>query len=111
VALIPYEDSNGFTTFVYDIAGAIAQGDTREEAKYEVLLALEDILEDNYFEQERPVPLSTSIEDITIEDIESHFDTVRLNGCAKEYLDYIELSEELSRKILEHNKKLCLYVA
>ncbi|MDR2175109.1 MAG: hypothetical protein LBO82_04125, partial [Synergistaceae bacterium] len=81
------------------------------DAKYEVLLALEDILGDNYFEQERPVPLPSGIEDITIEDIESHFDTVNLKGNVKDYLDYIELPEELSRKILEHNRKICQFVA
>jgi predicted RNase H-like HicB family nuclease len=111
VILIQDKESGGFTTHLYDIPAALAQGDTREEAKYEVVLALEDILGDNYFEQGRSVPLPSCIKDITLEEIKEDFPWLDLDSDAKDYLDCVELSEDESQKVLRHNEKICQSVA
>jgi predicted RNase H-like HicB family nuclease len=111
VILIQDKEIGGFTIQFYDIPAAITQGETWAEALSEGSLLINETLEFNHFEQNRAVPFPSSVDNITLEEINSYFPWLNLQGNAKDYLDYVEFSEELSQKILEHNKKVCLFVA
>jgi predicted RNase H-like HicB family nuclease len=105
VIIIQDKETDGFFIQSYDIPEGIAQGDTKEEAKNDLLSVFEDILELNHFEQNRPVPLPSKTEDILIENIEECCG-ITLDGEAKDYLDYVELPEDMSQKIMTHNATL-----
>jgi predicted RNase H-like HicB family nuclease len=106
VIILQHKETGTFSIQSFDIPAGIAQGDTREEAKIELLSVLEDVLEFNHFEQGKPVPLPSACEDISLGDIQEYCPWVTLDGEAKDYLDSVELSTDIIEKILTHNRNI-----
>ena len=106
VIIIHHKETGTFSIQSFDIPAGIAQGDTKEKAKSELIYALEDVLEFNHFAQGKPVPLPSVCEDISLGDIKEYCPWVKLDGEAKNYLDYVELPSDLSQKIVTHNRNL-----
>ena len=108
VVMVPDTELGGFVAQVFDVPYAMAQGDTRDEALQEVLLALDDVLASNFFEHEarRSVPLPSRADNLTLDEIAPKEGA--LQGDVQDYLAFLALPEALSRKIHDHNKKVAL---
>jgi len=84
VELIPDLEVGGFTVEVTDIPSAHTQGEDREEALDNVLSALLDLIELNYFDHNRPVPLPSAFEGE----------------------NYVEVPEDVTQEIMKFNARL-----
>jgi len=84
IELEHYPESGRFLAQVKDIPSAFTEGDNREEAFELALSVLLDMLELNYFEHDRPVPLPSFFEGE----------------------DYVEVPEDVTQKIMEFNSRL-----
>jgi predicted RNase H-like HicB family nuclease len=103
VLIVQNKETGVFFIQTYDIPEGFTQGDTREEAKKSLLSVFQDVLEFNHFEQNKPVPLPSKTENISLEKMQEFCPWVTLVGEVKDYLDWVELSKDMSQKILTHN--------